>query len=173
MSKGQQQAVEYDELYTPAYAVKPLVQYIPKGSIIWECTSDNNNIAKVFRRAGFTVIETHKDGGLDFLTDQPDFDFDVIITNPPYSKRNKEKFLQRCYEYNKPFALLLPNTALNGVIRNSLYSKYNIEVLVFNRRTTFTIKDKHWKWSNWYCWKLLPPTNSFLVFHDLIKEAFI
>lgn len=170
MSQGQRQAVEYDELYTPIYAVKPLIPFIHKGSIIWECTSNHNNIAKVFQKAGFTVIETHKDDGLDFLTDQPDFDFDVIITNPPYSKRNKELFLQRCYEYNKPFALLLPDTALGGVNRAPLYSKYGIEVLVFNRRVDFTGKKKPYRISNWYCWKLLPPTNSFLVFHDLIKE---
>ncbi len=173
MNKGQQQAVEYDELFTPAYAVKPLLPYIPKNWIIWECTSNDNNIAKVFKEAGYTVIETHKDNGIDFLKDGLDFDFDVIITNPPYSKKNKEKFLQRCYDYNKPFALLLPTTATNGVERNKLYAKYSIEILVFNRRVCFTGKDKHWKHSNWYCWKLLPPSNSFLVFHDLNKKEVV
>ena len=27
-----------DELYTPDYAVNPLLKYLPKGLTVWECT---------------------------------------------------------------------------------------------------------------------------------------
>src|SRR5690606_13775068 len=42
----------------------------------------------------------------NFLTDVPDFEFDLILTNPPFSL--KEKFYKKCLEYKKSFALLVP-----------------------------------------------------------------
>lgn len=43
----------YDELYTPEYAVKPLLKYLPKNIIIWECTDyGNSNITKILRGGG-------------------------------------------------------------------------------------------------------------------------
>ncbi len=50
-----------DELYTPDYAVLPLLKYIPKNFIIWECTDfGKSNITKVFKDNGYKVISTHK-----------------------------------------------------------------------------------------------------------------
>lgn len=101
-----------DELYTPSYAVYPLLKYLPKGLKVWECTDfGDSNITKVLKDSGYEVISTRKEN-LDFLKDEPSFDFDCIITNPPYSL--KDDFLERCYKYSKPFALLLPITALEG-----------------------------------------------------------
>ena len=108
-----------DELYTPNYAIKPLIKYLldlEKGLkrtlIIWECTDyGESNITRLFKFCGFEVISTHINN-FNFLTDKAYFDFDIIITNPPYSL--KDNFLAKCYEYNKPFALLLPITALEG-----------------------------------------------------------
>ena len=91
-----------DELYTPEYAIKPLIKYLPKNIKIWECTDfGSSNITKVLKENGYQVITTHKDN-FDFLTDKPNFDFDMIITNPPYSL--KDEFLKKCYEYNKLFS---------------------------------------------------------------------
>ena len=74
-----------DELYTPDYAIEPLLKYLPKDKIIWECTDfGSSNITKLLKQHDYKVISTHKDN-FDFLTDIPNFDFDIIITNPPYS----------------------------------------------------------------------------------------
>lgn len=113
-----------DEIYTPDYAIYPLLKHLPKNIIIWESTDyGESNITKVLKENGYTVISTHKNN-FDFLTDKPDFKFDMIITNPPYSL--KDQFIEKCYSYNKPFALLLPITALEGVKRNRLYEKKRI-----------------------------------------------
>lgn len=84
------------------------------------------------------------------MKDKPDFDFDVIITNPPYSLKNE--FLKKCYEYNKPFALLLPLTALEGKERGKLYKNKGIEIIVLNKRINF-MKEKNNVWFNtsWFC----------------------
>lgn len=74
----------------------------------------------------------------------------MIITNPPYSLKNE--FLERCYEYNKSFMLLLPLTALEGKQRNELYKKYGIELIVLDKRINF-MKNKNNVWFNtsWFC----------------------
>jgi len=149
-----------DDYYTPKYAVKPLMKFIPKNYVIWECTDDcESNITKLFRERGHKVISTSVKRNFDFLTDIPDFDFDVIITNPPYSL--KTEFLKKCYELGKPFALLLPITTLEGVERGKLFRKYGIEVLVFDRRINYD-DGRVWFNSSWFCWKLLPERLMFV-----------
>lgn len=156
-----------DELYTPDYAIKPLLKYLPKNKIIWECTDfGSSNITKVLKENGFNVISTHKKD-FDFLKDTPDFEFDIIITNPPYSL--KDEFLRKCYEYKKPFCLLLPITSLEGIERGKMFRKNNIELLVLDRRCNFIYnnsKKSNWFNTSWFCWKILPKQ---LIFEELIK----
>lgn len=154
-----------DELYTPEYAIKPLLKYLPKNAVIWECTDfGKSNITKVLRDNGFKVVNTNK-AEIDFLQDNIDFDFDIIITNPPYSL--KDKFIQKCYEYGKPFCLLLPITSLEGIERGKLWRKNGIDLLVFDRRNEFMGKSCYFN-TSWFCWKVLPKQ---LIFEELNKEV--
>ena len=169
------QKPKFDEIYTPEYAIKPLLKYLPKNIVIWECTDyGQSNITKILKENGYKVISTHTHTQFDFLKDQPNFEFDVIITNPPYSQ--KDKFLEKCYEYNKPFALLLPITALEGIKRGNMFRKNGLELIVLDKRVEFMEnmiedydKKKSGNWFNtsWFCWKLL---NKELNFEELIKD---
>ena len=156
-----------DELYTPEYAIKPLLKYLPKNKIIWECTDfGSSNITKVLKESGFNVISTHKKD-FDFLKDIPDFEFDIIITNPPYSL--KDEFLRKCYEYKKPFCLLLPITSLEGIERGKMFGENGVELLVLDRRCNFiynNAKKSNWFNTSWFCWNILPRQ---LIFEELIK----
>ena len=155
-----------DELYTPEYAIKPLIKYLPKNIKIWECTDyGESNITKVLKNNGYEVISTHKKD-FDFLNDETDFEFDMIITNPPYSL--KDEFIKKCYEWNKPFCLLLPITALEGKNRGELFRKYGIEVMVFDGRVEFMKKKGNWFNTSWFCYKVLPEK---LIFEELKKEG--
>ena len=176
MNQGQQQAVKYDELYTPEYAVFPLLPYLfqmkdflERNDLkcnIWECCGNNSTITKVLRHCDFTVFETHIDDGIDFLKDDPDFEYHLIITNPPYSI--KDQFLKRAYELEVPFAFLLPITALAGVKRGKMYRQNGVQVLVLDKRVDYTGKGNNWKNTSWFCWNLLPAD---LVFAKLDKEV--
>lgn len=160
-----------DNIYTPPYAVKPLLKYIPPHiKTIWECCdAGNSQITKILKQHNYNVISTDIRTGFNFLTDKPDFDFDMIITNPPYSL--KDEFLKKCYEYNKPFALLLPLTALEGINRNKLFRKYGISVIVYDRRinfTNWTSKNGCWFNTSWFIWKV--GENNHLYFEELKFE---
>ena len=108
---------------------------------------------------------------IDFLNiDMTLKDCDCIVTNPPYSK--KEEFLKRCFEIGKPFALLLPLTALEGRKRGELYRKYGIELIIPNKRFNFETQSGKgsgaWFQTAWFCWKLnLPKELNFVEVKDL------
>lgn len=163
---------KFDNLYTPEYAVKPLLKYILDLKVrgaktIWECCDPgNSNITKVFKENYYNVISSDIQTGYNFFDYEPE-NYDIIITNPPYSL--KTEFLKRCYELGKPFALLLPITALEGIERGKLFKKYGIELLLFDKRVEFmTDSGKNGCWFNtsWFCHKVLPQQ---LIFEKLIK----
>lgn len=153
---------DYDELYTPEYAINPLLKYLPKNIKVWECTDyGNSNITKILKENDYEVISTKKED-FDFLKDIADFDFDMIITNPPYSL--KDEFIKRCYDYGKPFCLLLPITSLEGIKRGKMFREKGIEVLVFDKRIDFNGKGQNWYNTSWFCYKVLPKQ---LIFEEL------
>lgn len=145
-----------DEYYTPEEAVKPLLEYINPRWTVWEPTDrGESTITKMLKARGNKVITTHINQGVNFLTHEPEFDYDCIITNPPYSL--KTEFLTRAYEMDKPFAFLLPITSLEGKVRGKLFKEHGVEVLVLNKRINF-LKHKKGAWFNvsWFCRGILP-----------------
>jgi hypothetical protein len=151
-----------DEFYTPDYAIYPLLKYLPKNVIVWECTDyGKSNITKILKNNGYEVISTKK-ADFDFLLNKPSFEFDIIITNPPYSL--KDQFISKCYEYNKPFCLLLPITSLEGVKRGKMFKENGIEVLVFDKRVNYIKGKSAWFNSSWFCHNVLKKT---LIFEEI------
>lgn len=137
------------EAYTPKYAVDILLPYLYKlknklgGELkIWAPFSrDEHNYANYLREKGFSVVNTHYDPetgeGEDFLLYEPDFEFDIIIDNPPF--KNKTKFIEKVLSYKKPFALFLPIHALGDMGTTRLFIEEGIEVqnLIPDQRTEF------------------------------------
>ena len=62
-------------------------------------------MSTVMRKNGLTVVETDISTGTDFLTADLPEGVHWIITNPPFSL--SDKFIQKCVEHDRPFALLL------------------------------------------------------------------
>jgi len=157
-----------DEFGTPKIAINCLLPFLKKGDTIWECAWGKGSLAKHLEKEGFNV---EGDKNHNFLEDGfPKFSFDCIITNPPYSK--KEEFLRCAYAYGKPFALLMPLTALEGKKRGELYRKYGIQLIIPNKRINFITPSGKgsgaWFQTCWFCWKLNLPKD--LMFVELNKE---
>ena len=158
-----------DELYTPNEAIVPIIKYLDdnKFKTVWECTDyGSSKITEMLREKGFTVITSHTNTNKSFFDYEPTEDYDVIVTNPPYSL--KDEFLERAYELNKPFMMLLPITAFEGIVRGKLFRENGVEVLVFDKRINFMKEQgKKGAWFNtsWFCNKVLPEK---LIFNKLI-----
>ncbi|NQZ84386.1 MAG: tRNA (adenine-N(6)-)-methyltransferase [Nanoarchaeales archaeon] len=132
--------VSPDDYMTPHYALNPLLKYLKKNWIIWECASGSGNLAKFLRKKGYKVVTTEiLRGGTnnDFLTCKPPKKYNCILTNPPYSLKNE--FLERCYKLKKPFALLLPLTTLETETRQNLFNNFGLEIIFFNKRINFEV----------------------------------
>jgi hypothetical protein len=125
-----------DNIQTPDEALFPLLPYLKEEWIIWECAKGKGNLVRALERFGFKVVGTDILDGLqyDFLSYKLD-NFDCIITNPPYSKKND--FLKRAYSFKKPFAFLLPLTIFEGRIRQKLFKENGVEVIFMNKRINF------------------------------------
>ena len=92
-----------DDFQTPESALSILVPFLNKNWIVWECASGKGNLVRGFKKMGFKVFGTDK--RFDYTKNNLEEDYDVIVTNPPYSI--KEKFLNRCYRLKKPSTLNL------------------------------------------------------------------
>ena len=161
-----------DEFYTPSIAVNMVLPFIPSHvTRVWECTAvKESQIVKVLRENGYSVVSTHIEDGYDFLKFEPS-DYDMIITNPPYSLKNK--FLQRAFYLGKPFMFLLPITTLEGVERNKMFMDHGLQLLIPNMRFSFiaTKKTGAWFQTSWFTWKLgLDKDLNFIPIYNRVLE---
>ena len=86
-----------DEMYTPNYAVLPVLEYIKPEWVVW-CPFDTEEsefvkeISKTNR-----VIASHIKYGEDFYTYKPNEHWDCITSNPPFT--NKRQIFERALSF--------------------------------------------------------------------------
>ncbi len=85
----------------------------PQSVILCPFDSDSSLFVKTLKLYGYKVLN----GMTDFL--EMDYECDYIITNPPFSI--KDKVIQRVYDYGVKSLLILPIDALGGVKRHQMY----------------------------------------------------
>ena len=154
-----------DECYTPDYAVKPILEYIPKDVTVW-CpfdTEESQFVKLIGERIGKENVEySHLDNGEDFFQYQPKH-WDMIISNPPFS--NKKKFFKSALDFGKPFALIMTNAWLNDSAPKKLFKDAgkDLQLLMFEERMEFKygnavgrVNNKVTFSSSYYCWNFLP-----------------
>lgn len=160
-----------DEVFTPEYAVKPILKYIDKDLIVW-CPFDeeDSEYVRLLKANGNKVIATHIDTGHNFFDYEPEEHYDVIISNPPFSI--KDDIIKHLYELDKPYAMLLPIPSLQGQKRFP-YMK-DCQALIFDKRINYytnPIKKEIQKGvsfgSFYLCRKFLPQD---LIFEELSTQ---
>lgn len=126
-----------DEWFTPKEAIYPILRYLKPHSIIW-CPFDTKEslFAKILEAEGHTVHATHICNGEDFFRiDVPKY-CDYIVSNPPYSLRNK--ILKRLFDIGKPFAMLMNTNGLfDSDLRWNLFKKNNFTLIYLKRRVNY------------------------------------
>lgn len=148
----------YDACQTPPHAVDPLLPYLPTDLVIWEPAQGEGFLVEAFYDSSRRVIGSDILDGQNFFEYEPDEDWDVIVTNPPYSL--KFKWLERCYQLGKPFALLLPVETLGAATSQAMFEQYGMELLLLNKRVNFKMPNKGWDGAGaqfpvaWFTWGL-------------------
>ena len=126
-----------DEFYTPEYAIEPLFSYISTEAVIW-CPFDTEDsyFVKMFRARGNRVIATHLNNGQDFFLYEPHEHYDYIISNPPYSLKNK--VFERLFSLKKKFAVLVGVVGIfESQKRFSIFKENDFEIMYLNKRISF------------------------------------
>jgi len=81
--------------------------------------------------------------------------------------------LERAFEIDKPFAMLLPLTTLEGIRRGKMFNNKNIQMIIPNRRINFITPSGKgsgaWFQVAWFCWKFNLPKD--LMFVELNSEV--
>lgn len=80
-----------DEYYTPECAIYPIIKFLKPGStVLCPFDTEDSNFVKVLREQGFNVLHSHISEGKDFFKLRKiKTKVDYIISNPPYSKRQR------------------------------------------------------------------------------------
>jgi len=126
-----------DEWFTPSSAVESIVNSLPKDCIIW-CPFDtsDSNFVKILIKNGYKVEFSHIDiEGGDFFEYEPK-KWDIIVSNPPYSIRNK--ILEKAFSFNKPFALLMNTNGLfDSKVRWEMFTKNSFSLFYLKGRVNY------------------------------------
>lgn len=157
-----------DHCQTPIYALQPLLEHITckKDAIIWESAAGELQLlAKGLLSFGFTVIATDLAYGeeYNFFTYQPKR-YSIQLTNPPYGI--KYLWIDRSFELNKPFALLVPIDTLAALkykkAKQAAYLRTGIKPVIISpdKRINFYMPNKGSSGTAqfstvWITWKLL------------------
>ena len=155
-----------DEYYTPDYVVEILLPYLKKSNYktIW-CPFDKDwsEYVKVFEREGFNVIHSHIDNGQDFLEYTPEEDYDIIISNPPFSI--KQQVFEKLVALQKPFAILMSATSVQGASFVQLLSLADdMKFILFDKRISYS-GDRP-PFPSWYFTSGLLEKNEFYIYEN-------
>ena len=154
-----------DLCFTPSYALLPILELMPDHwKTIWEPAAGGGDMVKVFEAEGYNVISG--DIEEDFFKYTPP-DYDVQITNPPFSKL--EAWLNKSFLTNKPWALLLKHNIDSNQYAQIPFVRYGgVHKIVLNQRVDFKTVNTTFEESSgwfdvaWYLWPrdkwLLPET---------------
>ena len=121
-----------DEWYTNEDCVKIIIPYLLKcgyKKILCPFDKKESNFVKVLIENGFDVTYSHIETGTDFFELDNLKDYDAIVSNPPFSKR--QKVFEKLFESGVPFAMI---TNFNGLFdskaRWRLFKDNNFELLI-------------------------------------------
>ena len=142
---------------TPRYAWENIVDYIPKGVVLWEAFYGDGTSATHLQSLGFDVVSED----IDFF--EHDLG-DIIVTNPPFSIA--KTIIPRLKELDKPFILIMPVSKMcTGYVRESF--KDTLQIIIPPKRIHFIkhvngVVPKGWDSSCsfdcfYYCYKINLP----------------
>ena len=154
-----------DEFYTPRYAIKPILKYIPNSSKVW-CPFDREDslFVAMLLEKGCDVVHTHISDGYDFFKHFEECDY--IVSNPPYSM--KGEVFQRLFELKKPFAMLVGVVGLfESQKRFQMFRDNEFEIMYLNKRVSYFKDYKDEKPS------LNPPFSSVYVCHKILPKQIV
>ena len=155
--------VENDEYYTPKEVFQDIIHYLDRSKIYLDpFYGDGSNINNL-KELGLNVIGADLDC---FELLRQNLQYDVIITNSPFSKGILIEFLYNLEALQKPFIVILPITKIfTKYFRTAFRSYKDIQIIIPKSRISFIDPTNPNKRSNpsfcccYVCYKLDLPSD--------------
>lgn len=142
---------------------------LPVGTTVWEPAFGAGDLARVLSERGYQTILTDIIYGQDFLTTPMPAGTDWIITNPPFSLA--DKFIERAWELQKPFAFLLKSQYWHAARRYELYERCTPSAIFpLTWRPDFDGRGAPLMDVMWCVWKFGPDEPLFPTYIPLSKK---
>ena len=126
--------VENDIYYTPKEVFQDIIHYLPRDKVYLEPFWGNGSNIENLKELGLNVIGAD----LDCFELLRNLHFDVIITNPVFSKNILIEFLYNLSSLDKPFIIILPITKIfSKYFRTSFRQYKDIQIIIPRKRLSF------------------------------------
>lgn len=108
-----------DEWYTDQATVDKCIELLkpmPGSTILCPFDSSKSLFVKTLSKEHNVIY------GIQDYVDSTNYEYDYLVTNPPFSI--KDKVIETVYSYGKKSVLVLPMDSLGGVRRHSMYQEH-------------------------------------------------
>lgn len=109
---------------------KSIIEYIPKDKKIYSPFYSDGCMKTYFKKLGFDIIHKNE----DFFECYNKYNYDIIIDNPPFSKR--KKVFQKLKEIDKPFIIICLSTVFHCKYFTNMF-KDHLQIIIPKKRTKF------------------------------------
>ena len=123
-----------DEYYTPIKIWQDILHYLPTTRVyIDPFFGDGSNIENL-KSLGLDVVGAD----LDYFEALDNLDYDIILTNSPFSKHILTEFLYNLSALDKPFIIILPITKIFSKYFRTAFRQYkDIQIIIPKSRLSF------------------------------------
>ena len=123
-----------DEYYTPRYVWEDILHYLPRDKLYLEPFYGNGLSINNLNELGINAVG----GNIDCFEALRSLDYDIILSNPAFSKNILVEFLYNLSAIDKPFVIILPVTKIFSKYFKQAFRQYkNIQIIIPSKRMSF------------------------------------
>jgi hypothetical protein len=125
---------ENDEYYTPKYIWEAILNYLDPTKIYLDPFYGNGGNIDNLNQLGINCVG----GNIDCFEALHELNYDIILTNSPFSKPILTEFLYNLSALDKPFIIILPITKIFSKYFKQAFRQYrSIQIIIPKSRLKF------------------------------------
>jgi len=125
---------ENDIYYTPKYIWEDILNYLDPTKIYLDPFYGDGSSINNLNELGLNCIGNN----IDYFEALRHLDYDIILTNSPFSKNILIEFLYNLSSLDKPFIIILPITKIfSKYFKTSFINYKDIQLIIPNKRMSF------------------------------------
>ena len=132
-----------EKTYTINEAIVPLLKHLEK-EYMFHVWIEDKQLAKTLEKNKFIPKLTE-----DFLNSGFPSKYDVLVVG---TDTMNDKYVEKCFKYLRPFAILLPLESLASGKTNALFNQHGIATIVLDKPINFTDKRGNGVSAAWFVW---------------------